>query len=51
MTVESLLQLGFAGFIASYLVIFLVRDVKQSQTKVIDLLECVVEALNIKKVK
>jgi len=49
MSIESLLQLGFAGFIASYLVIFLVRDVKQSQKAILDVLECILEAFDIKR--
>lgn len=49
MDISQLLQLGFAGGIATYLVVFLVKDVKGSQTKIVDTLECILEALNIKK--
>ena len=51
MNIESLLQLGFAGAIATYLVIFLVRDVKTGQAKILDVLEDIVKALNVKKTK
>ena len=45
----SLIQLGFAGAIAGYLVIFLVKDVKKSQSKILDILEVVVRAVERKK--
>lgn len=51
MDISNLLQLGFAGAIASYLVIFLVRDVKSSQAKILDVLECIVEVLDVKRNK
>lgn len=49
MDISQLLQLGFAGGIATYLVIFLVKDVKGSQSKIVDTLECILEALDIKR--
>lgn len=49
--ISQLLQLGFAGGIATYLVIFLVKEVKGSQTKIIDTLECILEAMDIKRNK
>jgi hypothetical protein len=45
MNIENLLQIGFAGAIAIYLVAFLVRDVKGSQTKILETLEKIVDAL------
>lgn len=48
MNIENLLQIGFAGAIAVYLVIFLVKDVKSSQTKILDVLEKIVVALKIR---
>lgn len=49
MNIENLLQIGFAGAIAVYLVIFLVKDVKSSQNKIIEVLEAMCDALGIKK--
>jgi hypothetical protein len=48
MSIENLLQIGFAGAIAMYLVIFLVKDVKQSQTKILETLEKVIDYLKVK---
>ena len=45
MSIENLLQLGFAGAIAMYLVIFLVKDVKTSQAKILETLEKVIDYL------
>ena len=49
MDIESLLQLGGLGAIAIYLVVFLTKDVKTSQKKIIETLELIVEAFGIKK--
>jgi len=51
MNIENLLQLGAVGAIAIYLVVFLVKDVKTSQTKIIETLEVMCETLGIKKGK
>jgi hypothetical protein len=49
MNVENLLQLGGLGAIAVYLVIFLVKDQKQANKKIIETLELMCEAMGIKK--
>jgi hypothetical protein len=46
--IENLLQIGFAGAIAIYLVVFLVKDVKGSQAKILDVLDKVVDILRSK---
>jgi hypothetical protein len=48
MSIENLLQLGFAGAIAMYLTIFLVKDVKGSQAKILDVLDKIVDTLRAK---
>jgi hypothetical protein len=45
MNIENLLQLGFAGAIAIYLVAFLVQDVKKSQSKILETLEKITDIL------
>jgi NhaP-type Na+/H+ and K+/H+ antiporter len=49
MDITNLLQLGGLGAIAVYLVIFLVKDQKIANKKIIDTLELMCEALGIKK--
>jgi len=51
MTVEQIIQLGFAGGIATYLVIVLVKDVKTSQAKILDALALIAIAVSVKKGK
>jgi hypothetical protein len=48
MSIDNLLQLGFAGAIAIYLVIFLVKDVKGSQTQILNVLDKIVDILRAK---
>jgi hypothetical protein len=46
MNIENLLQIGFAGAIAIYLVIFLVKDVKGFQTKSLEVQDKIVNTLD-----
>lgn len=51
MTPESITQTGFAVGVAVYLIIFLVKDLKGGQTKILETLERIVEALQVKRDK
>ena len=45
MTPDTITQTGFAVGVAVYLIIFLVKDLKSSQVKILSTLERIVEAL------
>lgn len=49
MSIENLLQLGFAGGVATYLVYWITKKQDQKLDKILDALECIVEALGVKK--
>lgn len=49
MNIENLLQLGFAGGVATYLVYWITKKQDQKLDKILDALECIVEALGVKK--
>lgn len=51
MTPETITQTGFAVGVAVYLIVYLVKDLKGSQTKILDTLERIVEALQVKRGK
>jgi hypothetical protein len=48
MNIENLLQLGFAGGIAVYLVVWMTKRLDERLNKILDVLACIVEALGIK---
>jgi hypothetical protein len=48
MNLENLTQIGIAGTIAIYLVVFLVRDQKQANKAILDVLDKIVKALKVK---
>jgi hypothetical protein len=49
MSIENLMQLGFAGGIATYLVYWITKKQDQKIDKIVDALECIVEALGVKR--
>lgn len=49
MNIEQIIQLGFAASVATYLLITLVKDVKRSQSKILEILECIAVAVKAKR--
>lgn len=49
MELDKLIQLGFAGGIATYLVYWITQKQDKKLDKIIDVLNCIAEALGVKK--